>query len=204
MAYGVTAYRVKWEYIEKYVFGSKNKAILRCMNMFPNWHIELAELFKGTKSITPKKAAEDIVNGVFSRSDPYSGAMYRYVFELMLQRGTLLYFKKGSKLPPEEEKDLFGSGVGRFLHFSKRMDSHFFYPIDFESVKSLFFDFGEIPLPFPRQDDFPLTSFIAYDKLIALKSDFSSLCIPDSCKEEFEQWIKEAIQFKHGIVFLYC
>ena len=106
------------------------------------------------------------MNGAFSRSDSNSGAMYRHVFEKMLCKRTLLYFKKGSKLPPEEEGDLFGSGVGKFLNLSKRMDSHFFYPIDFEGVKSLFFNSEEIPLPFPNQDDFPLTSFIPYDKLL--------------------------------------
>ena len=76
MSYGVTAYRVKWQYVEKYVFGSRNKNILKQLDMY-SWHVELAELFKGTKSITPKKAAEEIVNGVISRTNPSSGAMYR-------------------------------------------------------------------------------------------------------------------------------
>lgn len=200
MSYGVTAYRVKWQYIEKYVFGSRNKNILKQLDMY-SWHVELAELFKGTKSITPKKAAEEIVNGVISRTNPSSGAMYRYVFEKILRYKGDIYYRKGSELPPED--DVFGEGVGKFLPIAKKMNSRDFYPIDFESVKSLFFDFEEIPLPFPSQDDFPLTSFIRYDKLIELKTDYTSLNLPDEVKNEFEQWVEEAIKFKQGIVFFY-
>ena len=200
MSYGVTAYRVKWQYVEKYVFGSRNKNILKQLDMY-SWHVELAELFKGTKSITPKKAAEEIVNGVISRTNPSSGAMYRYVFEKILRYRGNIYYKKGSELPPED--DIFGEDVGRFLPIAKKMNSTDFYPIDFESVKSLFFDFEEIPLPFPSQDDFPWTSFIRYDKLIELKIDYTSLNLPDEVKNEFEQWVEEAIKFKQGIVFFY-
>jgi hypothetical protein len=52
---------MKWDYVEKYVYGSRSKTILSTFNAF-KWHTELAENFKGPKSTTPKKAAFDIIN----------------------------------------------------------------------------------------------------------------------------------------------
>ena len=198
MSYGVTAYRTKWEYVEQYVYGIKSTAILKSMNIYTNWHIELAEVFKGTKSITPKKAVEEIVNGNITRTDLKSGAMYRYVLEKMLYKGdTLLYCKKGNPWA-----DACSSSKG-FLRIGKKLGSSAFYPIDFGSVEKLFSDFEEIPLPFPPQDDFPIVSLIKYGKLVGLQNDFTHLNLPAECTEEFAGWLNEAIKHEQDLVLYY-
>ena len=198
MAYGVTAYTVKWELFEKYVYGVKTTAILRSMNIYANWHLELAELFKGTKSITPKKAAEEVVAGNLTRTDRMSGSMYRYVLEKMLYKGRSLLFCK--KVNPWWEACSPGE---TFLPIGTRLSSSAFYPIKFDYVERLFFDFEEIPLPFPLQDDFPVTSFIRFEKLQELQRDFSAMNLPVECHEEFSGWLNAAIEKEHDLILYY-
>ncbi|PRY44034.1 hypothetical protein CLV58_1033 [Spirosoma oryzae] len=198
MAYGVTAYTVKWELFEKYVYGVKTTAILKSMNIYANWHVDLAELFKGTKSITPKKAAEEIVAGNITRTDRMSGGMYRYVLEKMFWKGNTLLFCK--KVNPWWDACEPGES---FLAIGTRLASSAFYPIKFDCVERLFFDFEEIPLPLPSQDNFPVTSFIRFEKLQELKKDFSAVNLPIECHKEFKGWLDTAIQLEHDLVLYY-
>ncbi|MBC8110117.1 MAG: hypothetical protein H7Y04_03560, partial [Verrucomicrobia bacterium] len=78
-----------------------------------------------------------------------------------------------------------------------------FYPIDFESVKKLFFDFDELPLPFPLQDDFPVVSLLRYEKLLELQTNTTSLNLAEPCEDEFKEWMDEAIKHKQDLVLYY-
>lgn len=210
MSYSVTAYRVKWEHVEKYVFGSNNNYIFSWVNNYGgplgDWKKVLADLFKGTKSITPKKALEEIISGNISKTNPSSGAIYLYVLENILYWGNCIRYRKADV--PKEIEHLVDNrhSLTSSLSIGGKLkdESNAFNTINsIKAVEQLFILFETNPLPFPMPDDFPLFSLIRYEQLIELKKDFSHLNLYEEANIVFEKWLDETILKQQDLVLYY-
>ncbi len=87
---------------------------------------------------------------------------------------------------------------------SKRLPNDKFCPIKL-GVASEILELGEeIPIPFPQQEDFPLTSFFSLEKIDELKKGIEFELLPLESQEQFLSWLNIASEKQEDILlFLY-
>ncbi|MDJ1480295.1 hypothetical protein QNI16_07350 [Cytophagaceae bacterium YF14B1] len=202
MGYGITAYAVKISDLTTYVFGANNPEMKYVKVHFS----ELRASFRKTNAIKPDKALQEIMEGQITYSDFKSGSVYRYVLEKMF----MVYLPT----PDEEQaviREKMESATGKELdklrdslkfQIGQKLYNKVFYPIDLDSVWELM-KYPDIPLPFPVQEDYPITAVITNAELQQLSTDFSALNLPEETHDQFQHWIKRCLENNRDLVLYY-
>lgn len=199
MGYCLTAIRVDWKVFEDFVYGSKIKTTISETKRWHQYKIqEVNELFKGKKAITVGKAIEGILNGDITRTDKHSGAVYRYALKFILNCITVRRLDNNG----EYKFNTFHKGP-KFLNTIELKNDRF-CPIKVGVAAEVLRLGEEIPLPFPQQDDFPLTSLIRLEKINELKKGIEFESLPPESQEQFMSWLNIASENQQDIVLFLC